>query len=104
MDKVLASLIENFGPPIDRREVPGSTIERYRDKLPPKLLEYWSEHGWGGYGEGILWLVNPQEYDAVVSCWIAGTALASHDSYHWLQEVPSETCTFGEKKLDFHWK
>ncbi|HDS1698679.1 MULTISPECIES: GAD-like domain-containing protein [unclassified Pseudomonas] len=82
MDKVFANLIENFGPPIDRREVPGSTIERYRDKLPPKLLEYWSEHGWGGYGEGIFWLVDPQEYDAVVSCWIAGTALASHDNYH----------------------
>lgn len=47
MDKVFANLIESFGPPIDRREVPGSTIQRYRDKLPPKLLEYWSEHGWG---------------------------------------------------------
>lgn len=82
MDKVFANLIENFGPPIDRREVPGSTIEKYRDKLPSTLLEYWSEHGWGGYGEGIFWLVNPQEYDAVVSCWIAGTALASHDNYH----------------------
>ncbi|MEX5354332.1 GAD-like domain-containing protein [Pseudomonas juntendi] len=31
---------------------------------------------------GIFWLVNPQEYDAVVSCWIAGTAFDSHDNYH----------------------
>gem|GEM_PF-901654 len=36
----------------------------------------------GGYGEGIFWLVNPQEYDAVVSYWIAGTAFDSHDNYH----------------------
>lgn len=104
MDKVLASLIENFGPPIDRREVPGSTIERYRDKLPPKLLEYWSEHGWGGYGEGILWLVNPQEYDAVVSCWIAGTALASHDSYHLVARSAFGDLYLWGEKLDFHWK
>lgn len=82
MDKIFARFIENFGPPIDRREVPPSTIDRYRDKLPPKLLEYWSEHGWSGYGEGIFWLVNPQEYDAVVSYWIAGTTLGSHDNYH----------------------
>ncbi|WP_409280358.1 GAD-like domain-containing protein [Pseudomonas sp. KCJK8751] len=82
MDKIFSKFIGNFGPPIDRREVPTSTIERYRDKLPSKLLEYWSEHGWGGYGEGIFWLVNPQEYDAVVSYWIAGTVLDSHDNYH----------------------
>ncbi|UBM27741.1 DUF1851 domain-containing protein [Pseudomonas sp. p1(2021b)] len=82
MDRIFAKFIKNFGLPIDRREVPTSTIERYRDKLPPKLLEYWSEHGWSGYGEGIFWLVNPQEYDAVVSYWIAGTTLDSYDNYH----------------------
>lgn len=82
MDKIFAVFIEKFGTPIDRIEVPPSTIERYKDKLPAKLLEYWSEHGWGGYGEGIFWLVNPQEYEAVVSSWIDGTKLAEHDNYH----------------------
>ena len=82
MDKIYARFIENFGHPIDRREVPFSTIEKYRGKLSAKLLEYWSEHGWGGYGAGIFWLVNPQEYEAVVSSWIAGTKFSSHDTYH----------------------
>ncbi|WP_060507885.1 GAD-like domain-containing protein [Pseudomonas sp. NBRC 111124] len=82
MDEFFARFIENFGPPIERREVPLSTIERYRNKLPSTLLAYWSEHGWAGYGEGIFWLVNPQEYDAVVSCWIQNSRLSAHDAYH----------------------
>ncbi len=82
MDKVFARFIEIFGPAIDRREVPPSSLERYKDKLPPKLLEYWAEHGWGGYGEGIIWLVNPQDYEAVVASWIENTPLHSQDSYH----------------------
>lgn len=45
-------------------------------------MEYWSEHGWAGYGNGIFWLVNPQEYDAVVSYWLENTNLGSHDTYH----------------------
>ena len=82
MDKIFSRFIENFGPAIDHREVPTSTIERYKDKLAPKLLEYWSEHGWAGYGNGIFWLVNPQEYEAVVSYWLENTNLSSHDTYH----------------------
>jgi len=82
MDKIFSTFIEKFGPAFDRREVPTSTIERYRDKLPSKLLEYWSEHGWAGYGEGIFWLVNPQEYEGVISYWLENTKLSSHDTYH----------------------
>ncbi|MDZ3993041.1 GAD-like domain-containing protein [Pseudomonas sp. Teo4] len=82
MDKYFARFLENFGPPIERREVPPSTIERYKGKLPSKLLDYWSEHGWAGYGDGIFWTVNPQEYEPVVSSWIEGTKLNTHDTYH----------------------
>lgn len=82
MDNVFARFIEIFGTAIDRREVPISSIERYKDKLPAKLMEYWAEHGWGGYGDGIFWLVNPQDYEPVVSSWLEDTALEHQDSYH----------------------
>ena len=82
MDKVFARFIEKFGAPIDRQEVPASSIERYRGKLPKLLLEYWAEHGWCGYGDGIFWIVNPQEYDGVVSSWIKGTKYGERDTYH----------------------
>jgi hypothetical protein len=82
MDSVFARFLEKFGNPVDRQEVPVSSIERYEAKLPNQLLEYWAEHGWCGYGNGIFWLVNPQEYDGVVASWIEGTEFEQRDSYH----------------------
>lgn len=82
MDKVFARFLEKFGEPTDRQEVPASSIERYTGKLPDQLLEYWDEHGWCGYGGGIFWLVNPQDYDGVIASWIEGTKFESFDSYH----------------------
>lgn len=38
-----------MGAAINRREVPVSTIEHYRGRLPDRLLAYWREHGWCGY-------------------------------------------------------
>jgi hypothetical protein len=82
VDKVFARFIEKIGEPIDRQEVPPSSIERYRGKLPNLLLEYWAEHGWCGYGNGIFWIVNPREYEGVVKSWIAGTRYEKRDTYH----------------------
>lgn len=82
MDETLSLFIESIGAPIYRQEVPPSSIERYRGKLPDKLLEYWAEHGWCGYGEGIFWTVNPLEYEGVVASWLESTPLATRDIYH----------------------
>lgn len=82
MDKVFARFLEKFGGPVDRQEVPISSIETYRGKLPDQLLEYWAEHGWCGYGNGIFWIVNPQEYEGVVASWIEGTQFEKRDTYH----------------------
>jgi hypothetical protein len=82
MDEVFSVFLDTFGGPVDRQKVPASSIERYRDKLPNQLLEYWAEHGWCGYGEGIFWIVNPQEYEGVVASWIGGTKFEERDDYH----------------------
>ncbi|WP_130903783.1 GAD-like domain-containing protein [Pseudomonas sp. Sample_22] len=82
MDKVFARFIEKFGEPTGREEVPPSSIDRYKGKLPNILLEYWAEHGWGGYGNGIFWIVNPQEYEGVVASWLEGTKFEAIDNYH----------------------
>jgi len=81
-DEVFTSFLEEFGGQTDRQEVPLSSIERYRGKLPELLLKYWAEHGWCGYGGGIFWLVNPQEYEGVVASWIRGTQFEKFDPYH----------------------
>jgi hypothetical protein len=82
MDEIFSIFLETFGGPVDRQEVPASSIERYRGKLPNQLLEYWAEHGWCGYGNGIFWIVNPQEYEGVVASWLEGTEFEAFDIYH----------------------
>jgi hypothetical protein len=82
MDEFFSIFLDTFGGPVDRREVPTSSIERYKGKLPNQLLEYWDEHGWCGYGDGIFWIVNPQEYEGALASWIEGTTLEQRDTYH----------------------
>ena len=40
---------EEFGPPFARKDVPPEKLERFKGKLPDKLLDYWREFGWCGY-------------------------------------------------------
>jgi hypothetical protein len=82
MDGVFTRFIQKFGKPFDSHEVPKSSLERYKNKLPNLLLKYWAEHGWCGFGEGIFWLVNPQEFEPVVTSWLEGTKFKDLDSYH----------------------
>lgn len=82
MDEAFTIFLEEFGSPVERREIPDSSIQRYRGVLPDQLLEYWREHGWCGYGDGIFWMVNPQEYDGVVASWLEGTEFETTDNYH----------------------
>jgi hypothetical protein len=82
MDEIFAIFSKAFGAPLGRRKVPVSSIERYRGKLPNRLLEYWADHGWCGYGNGIFWIVNPQEYEGVVKSWLEGTEFEKRDVYH----------------------
>lgn len=64
MDDVYSVFIDTIGPPIHKQEVPPSTIERYRRKLPKKLLEHWTTHGWCGYGDGIFGPSTPKSMKA----------------------------------------
>ena len=82
MDEYFEYFLEKFGPAIDRRYVPPSSIERFRGKLPDQLLQCWEEFGWCGYAEGLFWTVDPQEYEPVVEAWIGNTRLMEEDAYY----------------------
>ena len=34
---------EGLGPPTARKDVPPETLEKFKGKLPDKLLDYWRE-------------------------------------------------------------
>jgi hypothetical protein len=82
MDEDFEYFLEKFGPAFDRREVPTTSIEHWRGKLPNQLLAYWQAYGWCGYAEGLFWTVDPLEYEPVVHAWLEGTRYVEHDTYH----------------------
>ena len=98
MDEIFSLFIEQVGQPVFRQEVLPSSLDRYRGILPNKLLEYWSEQGWCGYGDGIFWTVNPQEYEGVTASLIEGTILEKRDRYHLIARGAfGDLYFFGEK-------
>ena len=82
MDVIFSIFLETFGDPVGHQPVPPSALDHYQGKLPNRLLDYWQEHGWCGYGGGLFWLVNPQDYEDVVAYWLSGTLFEARDTYH----------------------
>jgi hypothetical protein len=75
-------LSKGFAPAIECWPVSEKTLKRYKGKLPDKLLEYWQSFGFCGYGEGLFWIVNPEDYEDVVDVWLEDTGLDKIDKYH----------------------
>ncbi|WP_268947013.1 GAD-like domain-containing protein, partial [Pseudomonas syringae] len=81
-DDFFQSLIDNLGEPDSRREVPGSSSEKYRSILPEALLGYWRNEGWCSFADGLFWIVDPEPYKTTLDRWLQGSGLAEIDSYH----------------------
>lgn len=82
MDEDISFFLKRYGPPISPIVVPASSLTRYKNKLPEQLLKYWEEFGWCGYAEGLLWVVNPQDYESIIQQWLANSNFDRTDSYH----------------------
>jgi hypothetical protein len=82
MDEYFEYFLEKMGPPVHKRHVPPSSIERFRGRLPDQLLDYWEEHGWCGYADGLFWTVDPLEYEPVLEAWIGESQFMEKDAYH----------------------
>ncbi|VFR51825.1 hypothetical protein BRI6_4080 [plant metagenome] len=74
--------IDEFGEATSQRPVPADVIEAYRGELPDSLLTLWQEEGWCGYAAGLLWTVDPRDYEDVLEEWLAGTPFAELDDFH----------------------
>lgn len=76
------NFIRKFGEATYRVEVPAEAVERWRGRLPEQLLTYWKEEGWSGYAGGLIWTVNPDEYEDLIEAWLADTPLEKLDMFH----------------------
>ncbi len=54
-------------------------ISAYEHKLPEQLFKYWRELGWCAYGDGLIWMVNPTEYEEILENWVSGTVFEDRD-------------------------
>lgn len=82
MDEDLAYFLEKFGEPTHRTKVPAASVATWRGRLPDYLLSYWIDEGWCGYARGLLWTVDPDDYEDLVDEWLADSPLEQVDAYH----------------------
>lgn len=81
-DPYFEYFIKKFGEADSRVDVSEETIASWQGKLPAYLLEIWRQEGWGCYGNGRFWLVNPADYEDIKDAWLDGTSLAEIDTFH----------------------
>jgi len=76
-DEDFDGFLEDFGEATNQEPIPGSVIEAYRHKLPEQLFVYWRALGACGFGDGLMWMTNPDEYQDLLDSWLEGTPFQS---------------------------
>ena len=72
-DEAFDFFLSEFGEPHDRVPIPESVIDAYRDRLPEQLFVYWRALGACGFHDGLLWMVNPDDYRDLLDMWLDGS-------------------------------
>ncbi len=67
VDEGFEYFLEKFVEPHDCINIDEDVIKKYESKLPVKLFEYWREIGWCGFGDGLIWMVNPKDYEDILA-------------------------------------
>jgi hypothetical protein len=62
--------VETYGPAQNCEPPAEGDLRAYEGTLPPELLQHWREAGWCAYGNQLLWIVNPKQFDGVVDEWL----------------------------------
>ncbi len=50
--------------------VSNEVIEKYQDKVPALLIDLWKANGFGKYNDGLIEIINPEEYENVLWTWL----------------------------------
>lgn len=51
-------------------KVSEEVILKYQNKLPDALLNLWKSHGFGKYNNGLIEIINPDEYQITLEHWL----------------------------------
>lgn len=84
----LSQFIEVFKPSSNLTKGSKELIADYKDYLPQCILELWSEHGFGTYGNGLIQIINPDLYKENLWGWL----MTDED----LTRIPVAISAFGD--------
>ncbi|NLR74494.1 GAD-like domain-containing protein [Leeia aquatica] len=62
MGITLQAFVDTFEPGLRLRRADPGKIAQYQPYLPDSLLELWRQHGFGVYGDGLIQIVDPDDY------------------------------------------
>lgn len=99
MDEDFSYFLKNFGEAsLGHKPPERSEIDAYEGKLPERLLTYWKNYGWGGYKNGLFWIVDPTDFSPAIEAWLSGSEASSRDKYHVIARTAfGELFLWGEK-------
>ena len=82
LDEGFEYFLEKFGKPEKQKRCSVETLEKFKNKLPNRLLEYWQEYGFCSFKKGLFWIVNPDDYEDTLDEWLEHTDIPDNDAYH----------------------
>ena len=100
--------IRQYPPDPCLRKPAAATLERFQGKVPPELLAFWQEYGFGNYGGGLLKIIDPTDYVDTLTFWLGEqegclpilmTGFGTLFIYRKLSETADDICL-----LDIHYR
>jgi hypothetical protein len=58
-----------YGQGVSYRAFLKADRDRLEGRVPGYLLDLWESDGWAGYRDGLLWMVDPDEFVPVLAAW-----------------------------------
>ena len=75
LDEDFGRFLALFGSPVHAQPMPEAAFDACAGLLPRQLFIYWREVGVCGFGDGLMWMTNPQEFELLLARWLQGTLL-----------------------------
>lgn len=88
----LRAFLASYPPASDCIPASQELLQRYQKLLPESMLAVWRDHGFGHYGDGLLTLVNPDDYLSTLEDWL----LMDRDDDQPPCRIPLALTAFGE--------
>jgi hypothetical protein len=61
---------DEYGSPSEVQKADKKLLSEYRDVVPEQLIDFWEHFGFGRYGDGRIWVINPKELEDVLTLWL----------------------------------